>query len=105
MNKGISSKLLNQQINKLRSYVTYFRDQGVKIVFYEMPIDEKLKETKRYLNIKRAFQKEFPSTEYNYILTPQSFVFKSKDGIHLTGSGIKSYSSFFKNEAQKIIMD
>lgn len=105
MNKGIPEKLLNQQINKLKYYVTYFKKKGVKIIFYEMPIDKELKETKSYFDVKKAFLQEFPENKYNYILASQNFEFKSQDGIHLSGKGIEKYSSFFKNKAENFIKD
>lgn len=100
MNKGIPEKMLNRQMSHLKSYVSYFQSLGVTVVFYEMPVDKRLHETKTFLEIKKAFENEFPKEQYNYLTISPDFKVISNDGIHLTGVSIDHYSSFFKNQAE-----
>jgi|GEM_PF-2316638 len=100
MDNGVAKEFLNDRMNDLKSYVSYFESLGVTIVFYEMPIDQRLQKTKRVVDIKRVFENEFPSKQYNYIIAPDDFKVISNDGIHLTGSSIEQYSTFFKFQSQ-----
>ena len=100
MENGIPIEFLNDRMCDLKSYVTYFESQNVTIVFYEMPIDKRLQNTKKVIDVKRVFENEFSSKQYNYIIVPEEFKVISNDGIHLTGASIEEYSTFFKYKSQ-----
>lgn len=95
------SKLL-ELMTELKHYVEDLDQKNVKVVFYEMPVSESLKNLEKPMQIRNAFYKTFPVDNYDYIMAPSDFKVRSNDGIHLTGKSISEYSQFFA-EQTKII--
>lgn len=89
-------------MNALEVYVDDLNQKKVKVVFYEMPVEESLKDLEQPMQIRQAFYKTFPENIYNYIHAPFDFKVISHDGIHLTANSILEYSKFFKEQTELI---
>jgi hypothetical protein len=79
---------LSRQIKNLES-------EGVKIVFFEVPIDNKLSNLPYQQTVRKLFKSTFADTAYTYIPLPQN-VFNTSDGMHLTIESSQVYTHYFK---------
>ena len=93
--------LIQERLNKLKSYVIDFNNKGINIVFVEIPINYKLINSPRSLIIRNEFYKTFPKEKYNYINTPDSIYFRTIDGVHLSDEEAKIYTAYIKSKMLK----
>ncbi|MEI6141530.1 MAG: hypothetical protein WCP85_19820 [Mariniphaga sp.] len=92
---------LDQSFNKLSEYILKFENMGVNIVFFEMPVDNKLTNLPMSKSIREEFFKHFPTSKYNYISLPDSSDCTTSDGIHLVRDAAIKYTIYFKSEGQR----
>lgn len=83
------------RINTLKTLMSELEKQGAKFVFFEMPINEKLYETKGYVQTKQIVLSEFPRSKYMY-LPSDTAKYLTTDGIHLGDRDAQAYSHYFK---------
>ena len=86
----------------LKKWVSYFRQQNVIVVFYEMPVNGRLKNLEVAKKTRDAFHVYFPEPDYLYL---EDFSFSSMqttDGIHLDPPSARIASGYFKNEVQQL---
>lgn len=93
---------LLELMTELKHYVEILNQNKVKVVFYEMPVSESLKNLEKPRQIRHAFYKTFPKENYEYIMAPADFKVISNDGIHLTAKSILEYSEFFREQTELI---
>jgi hypothetical protein len=93
--------LIQERLNKLKSYVIDFNKKGINIVFVEIPINHLLINSPRSSIIRNEFYKAFPKENYNYINTPDSLYFNTTDGVHLSEEEAKIYTAYFKSKMLK----
>ncbi|HET6992128.1 MAG TPA: hypothetical protein VFJ43_12420, partial [Bacteroidia bacterium] len=93
----------NKYLTSLHEWVDFFRKNNVRIVFYEMPEDEKLKNAPGAMWIRKALMTSFPSSEYLYMPNPENLNLHTTDGKHLDKISAKIYSGYFRKEALKIM--
>jgi hypothetical protein len=91
------SALMNSCFEKLKEYVSILEKKGVKIVFFEIPVNNELKELPKAVAIRERFYHDFPPTTYSYIKPPDTIFYKTTDGQHLSGSEALDYTLFFRN--------
>ncbi len=113
-NDGLFSKILNIQIknyskepdqeildnsfNTLKEYMFKIENNQTNIVFFEMPVDNKLKNLPQAKTIRKTFMKFFPSSQYNYLILPGSYEYETTDGVHLTKEEALRYTIYFKSK-------
>ncbi len=85
----------------LRNYVTALENKGTKIIFFEMPIHEKLINLPLPSTIREIFHETFPEGRYEYIKTPDCKNYKTRDGEHLGSEEALTYTCYFKSEIRK----
>lgn len=118
-NNSLFSKMLNIQINeysekpnqktidnaftKLKNYVLSLEAKGHKIVFFEMPVNNKLEYLPKAQIIRETFYKYFPTAKFRYINLPDSFDCKTTDGVHLTDNEALRYTLFFKSKMKSLV--
>ena len=84
-------ELLNQQFSKLKHIVHELQQRGVRVVFFEMPVDCRLTKLPRAQAIRGAFRQHFPPSTYSYVAPPQCSAFQTLDGLHLNTQSAKEY--------------
>ena len=96
-------KLLLQKLNKLKDHIEFFKNQGVNIYFYEMPINPKLSHLALSSSIREGFYQVFPPDSNQYII-PDNTSYRTNDGIHLGRTEAGLYTSYLKSQIKKIIL-
>jgi hypothetical protein len=95
---SIPDSILKKSFEGMKELIKLIKEQGTKIVFFEIPIDEQLKNTKLVLAIRKYFHQYFPDSEYKYIDMPIVNDFVYSDGIHLSIQSALPYTLFLKNK-------
>jgi hypothetical protein len=90
------------RFEELRGYVTTLENQGVKVIFFEMPVNEQLCNLPLAEDIRKSFHSYFPATRYSYISIPDCSQYSTTDGLHLAEKEALIYSEYLKTEAEKI---
>lgn len=83
-------KMLVNNINKLI-------EKGCEPIFYELPIREQYKASKRHKTLRAIIERNYPATEYSYIGYPIDSNFQTHDGFHLTAKDSPRYSSYLRS--------
>ncbi|MGX2982644.1 hypothetical protein [Helicobacter sp. 23-1045] len=90
-NANIDSAKYEADLAELRALLAYFEKQGVEIIFFEMPIDEKLLNTKQVLAVHKVL-KDFA---YPTLSPPNHSIYQTTDGIHLLEKSADEFSDEF----------
>lgn len=95
--KNYNKSLVDYQnkLNKLKELITYFENKGTKILFFEMPIYEKLANS-----IKAKEQRAIIKSNFNnkWLDLPNNKHYKTTDGIHLMYKSAYTFSHKFIKE-------
>lgn len=94
---------LVKDIDKLKSVITLLESKGVKISFYEMPINEALSKSPQSVAIRNAFFSAFPKRTYHYVPQPDCSNYQTNDGIHLTNDALLAYRQYFIDHHSRVI--
>jgi hypothetical protein len=95
--------LLNGQLQLLTADVSYLMSKGVRIVFFEMPVNPKLTSLPQAQLVRDRVHEAFPGVRYHHIeLPPDSGSYVTTDGIHLSPKEAARYTRYFFEEARKI---
>jgi hypothetical protein len=95
-------KLLDEQFQLLRNEVSYLVSRGVRIVFFEMPVNSQLTGLPKAQIIRESFYSVFPRQQYRYMDMPDPAAYKTADGIHLSRKEAIQYTRFFNEQAKKL---
>lgn len=96
-------KIMDASCKKLEEYIVYFQKSGVKIVFFEIPVDKCLCSAPFAEHLRGYLRKQFKPGDYNYIPMPDCSLYNTGDGIHLDNQSASIYKEYFLKEADKII--
>lgn len=96
--KDIDTSMMDKRFENLKKHVNFLESKGVNVFFFEMPVNPKLIELNRADYLRNRVKSEFPNN--NFITLPENIgIYKTGDGVHLTGEESKTYTNYFKNEA------
>lgn len=87
-----SIKDYENTLAELRDLLLYFENNGVKIVFFEMPIDKKLAHTRQMQESREILRNSFA---YPFLLLPDYAKYQTTDGIHLLEKSAFEFSDDF----------
>ncbi len=91
----LKSKLRNV-FGKLKEQIDILRQNGVSIVFFELPIESVLHNLEEPTIIRQSFLKEFPKSDYEYIEQPNCKDFYTTDGVHLSEKSAVNYTIYLR---------
>ncbi len=93
-----TQKTIEDQFNLLRYYVDKFEKQGVKVVFFEMPVNYQLEDLPFLKVTRETLLNKFPLSKYKFIPIPADVKYITSDGFHLTSSEALQYTHLLKSE-------
>lgn len=94
---------IKTRMEVLKGYVNYFKQQGIKIIFLEIPFHERVYHTKFVISTKSALYKYFPPDEYTYMSYPNPSKLETTDGLHLVRSSAKIFAQYVTNEYNSLL--
>ena len=97
-----TNEVIEDKFRKLKMYTDNLEAKGIKIVFFEMPIEKELCTMPYFVTLRSAFYKNFPPSKYKYILQPDCSEYQTRDGIHINLEGKKKYTQYFKAQISTI---
>jgi hypothetical protein len=92
-------KYLEETFTKLSKEVDLLKNNGVRVIFFEVPVNERLYNLPMPQLVRKEFFKYFPSNQFKYIIVPDCKGFTTSDGIHLVDDGAKIFTHFFKTSS------
>jgi hypothetical protein len=90
---------LKQVFDLLKIEVDKMEKRGVKIVFFEMPVNKSLCNLPLANSIRKNFEQYFPASKYSYMPMPDCSPYKTTDGIHFSKEDAVRYTIHFKEHA------
>jgi hypothetical protein len=97
-----SDEVLHERQGVLRNYVSTLEERGAEVIFFEMPVNERISNLARPCAIREAFLEIFPPDRYRYISMPDCKDYITRDGEHLGPSEALAYTCFLKSEIESI---
>ncbi len=89
---------IDRSFNELKKYTGQLEKKGVKVIFFEMPIDNRLVNLPRPVFIRNQFYTVFPRSAYQYIDRPKWSYCDTFDGLHLSEQEAVRYTRYFKSQ-------
>jgi hypothetical protein len=97
-------QMLQERISALQEHVKYLQENKISVVFFEMPVDSRLKESPKAKELRKVLYSAFPRQEYNYIKLDLAHQYKTSDGVHLPSEEANKYSIYLINELRSIVV-
>ena len=90
----------NAAITSLKQLMQKIEARGSKVILFEMPVNPIIQQSPKATLIRELVAKHFP--RHQFIPIP-SFIFKTRDGLHLAQKEAVDYTLYFKGQAAKYI--
>ena len=91
---------LSNRLNTLKAMMNSLEKQGVKFVFFEMPINERLYDIENNVQTRRVVKLHFLPDQYSF-LPSDTTKYLTTDGIHLGDREARIYSHYLKNQLKQ----
>lgn len=95
------TSVLNNRKSTLKRNISELERRGARVVFFEMPVNERLSKLPLPCCIREAFFSIFPPEKYTYLNFPDCSEYHTRDGEHLSPEEALRYTAFFKSEIVK----
>lgn len=96
---------LQSSFETLASEVENLEKNGVRVVFFEMPVNETLCDLPEPQMIRDYYRRYFPESRYTYIRVPNCAGYKTTDGAHLGVAEALRFTKFFKQQVEALIAE
>lgn len=94
----VDTSIMNKQFTILKNQVEFLESKGVKVIFFEMPVNNQLIHLNKAIYLRAKVRNDFPNNIF--IGIPSNIeTYKTSDGVHLTNNESNIYTSFFKKAA------
>lgn len=91
-------ELMQSQFSKLRTAVAALEQRGVRVVFFEMPMDAHLCDAPKSVAIQAAFRRNFPASRFGYLPRPKCSDYQTTDGVHLNKESADRYTAVLSKQ-------
>jgi hypothetical protein len=102
MNESIPDSVLTIRFIVLRSLIEGFQKNNIKVIFFEVPVNEELQNTTSMVEVRKYFYSYFPKSEFQHIPLPAENNYSYSDGVHLSLQSALSYSIYLKNKLHNL---
>lgn len=93
---------VKDRLYSIVSLINYYVKHGTKILFFEMPMNEKITNLKRYKQTRTILHHTFTSTANIKFIPSDSIPYLTTDGEHLGIEESKKYSHYLKSKLSQI---
>lgn len=90
--------LLAQSLRNLRERINLLEERGTKVVFFELPVNQRLIYLASPSLTRSRYLEWFPATRYRHIPLPDSLDYVTTDGIHMNREDASRYTKYFKEQ-------
>lgn len=88
--------------NKLVKDINLLIENGCEPIFFEMPVSDKHRLTKKYETIRAIIERNYPAKRYSYIGYSLDSNYQTYDGLHLSASDNPRYSAYLRASIDSI---
>ena len=99
--KSVPEKEAESRLKDIKGLIHELEGKGTQIVFFEMPVNEKVLNLKKFAQARDVMQREFPRNTYMYMPTDTT-KYLTTDGEHLSFDEQQRFSHFF-SQALKLL--
>jgi hypothetical protein len=97
-----NKKDLPANMLKLKSMVDQLQNEGVRVIFYRMPVHCSLTNRPLYTDITAAFAGTFPASQYKYLPEPACSKYHYSDGEHLAAVSKADFINWFLGQLKSV---
>ncbi|MBD2751777.1 hypothetical protein [Spirosoma validum] len=101
MDNMLPDSVIQANIDVAGQYVEAFRRKGVKVIFFETPIDVRLQSHRMTSTVRRYMKNRFPSSQYPTVSVPPD-AYQTNDGIHLTQAENIRYTTYLRQHLHQL---
>ena len=99
--KPIPDEEVESRLKVIKGLINELEGEGTQILFFEMPVNEKLLDLKKFTQARVVMQKEFPRNTYMYMPTDTT-KYLTTDGEHLSFDEQQRFSHFFSKALKQM---
>lgn len=101
MDNMLPDSVVRANVEIAGQYIETFRQKGVKVVFFETPIDVRLQNHRMTATIRRYMSNRFPASQYPTVNVPAD-AYQTNDGIHLTQAENIRYTTYLRQHLSQL---
>lgn len=90
----VNDSILDVRMSALRDHVTYFSERGIRIVFYEMPLEDFVCSLGSFTALRERISSSFDGSCCDFIDQPDCGEYTTTDGLHLDRENIVRYTGY-----------
>jgi hypothetical protein len=90
-------------LRKLQRQVAELRQRGMRVVFFEAPVDPSLCSAPKAISIREGFHEIFPVDTFAYLHQPPCGGYQTTDGHHLGERSLARYSEWLRGEMEQLM--
>jgi hypothetical protein len=92
---------VKDQLKKLKTFVEFFQQQGVQIIFFEVPVDPKLCVMGAPVQLRTMIKAAFEPLGCKFVDMPDCAGYFTTDGTHLEKISVYKYLRYFQDELKR----
>ncbi len=96
------TQLLAERVTALTGLVRQLEEKGVRIYFFEMPINKGLCDAAFPNHIREQMETHFPPSQYTYLPKPDCNSYNTTDGAHLDPLSAAKFTTWLKGQLDQI---
>ena len=85
-----------ERLRTIKEMMDSLEGKGVKFVFFEMPVNERIYQLRKFEQTRKALYQVFPNNKYRYLPSDTTH-YLTTDGEHLSFEEQQVFSHYFKN--------
>jgi hypothetical protein len=99
----VDTTLIRKSTDKLYTYVKDLTTAGIKVYFYEVPVNRELEELPFARATRSAIAQKFQGEQNVFIIAkPSDDSYETLDGVHLDDAGLYNYTLYLKNAVEQL---
>jgi hypothetical protein len=103
--KAPHATVMNGRMEQLRAHIEYLRQNKVRIVFFEMPMNPQLNDTEKTRAFRNLLAESFPPDRYEYLPSPPWQDYACTDGLHLDNASAKRFTLFLADRIRRYVKE
>lgn len=92
-----------KDLEKFQKYIDIISSKGCRVVFFEMPVDKELVNSRLAIYQRSKLKSLFPEQQYSWVATDLFGKYHTSDGIHLNEASADQYFNYLRKNCNYLI--